>query len=61
MTDIKYDGVSFNLSVIISCTMEEFVTMKGFQQMWPGVTDEKRRMKLVEVYTLGKLMIDANS
>ena len=49
---MTYEGADFNEDFIRACTLKEFISQRGFQVLWPSLTDEKRKERLTELYIL---------
>lgn len=50
---VTYEKVSFNIEVIRKFqSAQEFINHKSYQHLWPGLSEEKRKERLKELYEL---------
>lgn len=55
---MRFEGVSFNMKKALSFEDEnEFSSHRSYQHLWPKLSDDQRKTRLIQAYNL---MLDAH-
>jgi len=59
MKDLKYESVGFNVDAINKYpNAQALVDHKSYQKLWPKITVDRRRTRLIEVWNICKQIKD---